>query len=82
VQQAEATLRFAEKLKVSSGDADVLLMGDLNAYGRKIPSRRSSRPGTSRSICAVPVADRYSYVFGGLSGYLDHALASPAWPRR
>ena len=37
VQQAGALLTFVGKLKTHSGDPDVLVMGDLNAYGDEDP---------------------------------------------
>ncbi|QFP75862.1 ExeM/NucH family extracellular endonuclease [Deinococcus sp. AJ005] len=74
VQQAGAVLAFADKLKLT--DPDVLLMGDLNAYGEEKPIKALEAGGFESLNKKIPLADRYSYQFDGQFGYLDHALAS------
>lgn len=75
VRQAQSLAEFAATIAEQTGDDDILLMGDINAYSREDP------------IVALEDADyidlgrefdpgRYSYVFDELSGSLDHALAS------
>jgi predicted extracellular nuclease len=58
-----------------SGDADVLILGDLNAYRREDPVKALT---TSGYINLVPTfhPDSASYAFDGQWGSLDHALAS------
>ncbi|GGM08860.1 ExeM/NucH family extracellular endonuclease [Deinococcus aerophilus] len=74
VDQAKALLAFADKLKVT--DPDVLLMGDLNAYGEEDPIKALENGGFASLNKRIPADDRYSFQFDGLFGYLDHALAS------
>ncbi|GBF07955.1 endonuclease/exonuclease/phosphatase [Deinococcus aerius] len=76
VQQAQKLLGFVDRLKTRSGDADVLLMGDFNAYGDEDPIKAIVAGGFVSENKRIPAEDRYSYQFGGLFGYLDHALAS------
>lgn len=76
VQQAGALLAFVDRLKTLSGDPDVLVMGDLNAYGNEDPIQALIRGNFESLNKRIPAADRYSYQFGGQFGYLDHALAS------
>jgi uncharacterized repeat protein (TIGR01451 family) len=58
-------------------DPDVIVMGDLNAYGAEDPIEALKSGGLIDQIAArVPAADRYSYVFDGQAGYLDHALST------
>lgn len=76
VQQARLVVAFAQKLRDESGDADVLLMGDLNSYGAEDPIKTLQGAGFESLNLRVPAPERYSYVFNGESGYLDHALAS------
>ncbi|WP_216326741.1 ExeM/NucH family extracellular endonuclease [Deinococcus aestuarii] len=76
VQQAQKLLGFVDRLKTRSGDQDVLLMGDFNAYGDEDPIKAIVAGGFVSENKRVPAEDRYSYQFGGLFGYLDHALAS------
>ncbi|WP_052351738.1 ExeM/NucH family extracellular endonuclease [Deinococcus pimensis] len=77
VEQATALLGFVDRLKSSVADEDVLLMGDFNSYGDEDPIRKITSSGiVSENAKRIPAEDRYSYVFDGLFGYLDHALAS------
>ncbi|MBP7354565.1 MAG: ExeM/NucH family extracellular endonuclease, partial [Longilinea sp.] len=58
-------------------DPDVFVMGDLNAYGAEDPIAVLTDGGLVNQIAAfVPAAERYSYVFDGTAGYLDHALST------
>ncbi|AWN23195.1 endonuclease [Deinococcus irradiatisoli] len=76
VQQAGALLKFVTQLKTQSGDPDVLLMGDFNAYGDEDPIKAITAAGFESLNKRIPAAERYSYQFSGQFGYLDHALAS------
>ncbi len=83
VRQARRLLEFVAQLQAESGDADVLVIGDLNAYGAEDPIRALTDGGLIDLAAAhVPAAKRYSYVYGGESGYLDHALATPSLAER
>jgi uncharacterized protein len=60
-----------------TGDPDVLILGDLNAYAREDPVATFTHAGYTDLVAAHGGARRpYSYVFNGQWGYLDHALAS------
>lgn len=61
----------------SSGDADVLIIGDLNAYLREDPLQALINAGFENVLETSVGPDAYSYVFRGATGALDHALASP-----
>lgn len=69
---------FVPQVRAAAQDPDVLLMGDLNAYGAEDPIRLLADYGFKNQIerfvrrGGMP----YSYVFDGEAGYLDHALAS------
>jgi predicted extracellular nuclease len=59
------------------GDGDVLIIGDLNAYAQEAPITTLEAAGYTDLLEAfVPFDDRYSFVFRGGTGYLDHALAN------
>jgi Ca2+-binding RTX toxin-like protein len=74
-RQAASLAAFARTLGTRSGDPDVLLMGDFNAYTREDPIERLRTAGfTDLGERLDP--GRYSYVFDDASGSLDHALAS------
>ena len=53
-----------------------LIVGDLNSYTEEDPIHALEDAGyTGLSELFVPEADRYSFVFDGFSGELDHAMA-------
>ncbi len=79
IRQAQRLAEFVAELQQVSGDADVLVTGDLNAYGGEDPIRALTNSGLVDQIAThIPAAKRYSYVYKGRSGYLDHALATPS----
>ncbi len=57
-----------------SGDADVLIIGDLNSYAKEDPIDAIKAGGYTDLL--ETLADPYSYVYRGQAGYLDHALAN------
>ncbi|MDP2266741.1 MAG: type I secretion C-terminal target domain-containing protein, partial [Thiobacillus sp.] len=75
VQQTQALRNFVTDLQARAGDDDVLVMGDLNAYGREEPVTDLLDNGYIDQISRFN-AEGYSYVFDGEAGYLDHALAT------
>ncbi|WP_254276881.1 ExeM/NucH family extracellular endonuclease [Halomonas sp. 3H] len=78
VAQARAMSAFLGRL-AAEGNERLLLIGDLNAYGAEDPIRTLLDAGLVDLLAReLPPERRYSYVFRGESGYLDHALASPA----
>lgn len=74
-RQAASLAEFAEDLQAATGDPDVMLMGDFNAYAQEDPIRVLRDSGLTNLGEALD-AGRYSYVFQSLSGSLDHALAT------
>ncbi len=78
VQQAEALLTFINTTLVPL-DPDVIAVGDYNAYGAEDPILTMISGGLVNQMAAfVDAADRYSYVFDGTAGYLDHGLTTPS----
>lgn len=77
VKQAEAVLKLAADLP------NPLVLGDLNAYGEEDPIDTLEQGGlASVTKRFVPAAKRYSYIFDGLSGELDHALTGRQLAKR
>ncbi len=73
-QQSRALLAFADEL-----DTPLLVLGDINAYGGEDPVRAFTAAGFVDLIASrLPRERRYTYVFRGESGYLDHMLAPQA----
>ena len=76
-RQAASLLAFANQLRASTGDDDVLIMGDLNAYTEEDPIQLLRSAGFT-DLGSLLDPGRYSYVFNSLSGSLDHAMATAA----
>jgi predicted extracellular nuclease len=75
--QAQQLLVFIEGIKSESGDDDVLVIGDLNAYGQEDPVLALTGGSLTNHVANhVSLAERYSYVYFGQAGYLDHALST------
>lgn len=80
VAQAQATLKFVQALKRTN--ADVLLLGDLNAYTEEDPLRTLRAAGLKHENLRLPPEDRYSFAYDGKFGSLDHAVATPEFDRQ
>jgi predicted extracellular nuclease len=75
--QATRLLSFIDTVVIpTSGDPDVLILGDLNAYAKEDPIATIKNAGYTNLIDYFMGESAYSYVFLGQSGYLGHALAS------
>jgi predicted extracellular nuclease len=59
-----------------SGDSDVLIIGDMNAYLREDPVKALNDAGYQNALETFVGDNAYSFVFRGHSGALDHAFAS------
>lgn len=75
-EQALQLLQFIQTVQVNANDTDVLVIGDLNAYGKEDPIDLLAEAGLADQIARFYGNQGYSYVFDGESGYLDHALAN------
>jgi uncharacterized protein len=71
--QSQALLAFVETLKAT--DPDVVVVGDLNAYGKEDPILELANAGMVDQIDRFN-DEAYSYVFDGEAGYLDHGLTT------
>jgi predicted extracellular nuclease len=77
-QARRLTSYFLPQVVQASGDPDVLVIGDLNAYAFENPINHLTASGMVNQIerFVRPAGMPYSYVFDGTAGYLDHALAT------
>jgi predicted extracellular nuclease len=60
----------------AQGETDVLMMGDFNSYLNEDPTKTLETAGNESLLKRMPSAERYTYVFAGESGALDHGYAS------
>jgi len=75
---AEALVDWLATDPTASGDPDVVVLGDMNAYAMEDPITAFKDAGYVDTIADFVGDEGYSFVFDGQSGYLDHALASPS----
>jgi uncharacterized repeat protein (TIGR01451 family) len=74
--QATQLLTFTNDTVIpTSGDPDVLVLGDLNSYAREDPITTLTTGGLT-SLTDTGLIDSYSYAFEGQLGDLDYALAT------
>ena len=64
------------RLRSQYKDNDVLIMGDLNAYGKEDPITAFTNVGFIDLHRAFHADTSYSYTFHGQAGYLDHAICN------
>lgn len=76
VREANAVIAALPSYQTSVGDQDVLVMGDLNAYAEENPLYVFYQ-NSFRNMLKNSDSEAYSYIYRGLSGCLDHALANP-----
>lgn len=76
-QLAARLITFLSDMETSSSESDILIMGDLNAYGEEDPIDVLRAAGWIDQL-ALSEPGGYSYRREAVSGRLDHALVSPA----
>ncbi len=75
--ESQAVVDKYNVLRQQAKDSDILIMGDLNAYGMEDPIYYLTSTGQMTDLHRYFHADSsYSYTFRGQAGYLDHALCS------
>jgi len=72
---AEALVDWLAGDPTGSGDDDFLIIGDLNSYDKEDPIDVLLEGGYTDLVHEYQGEFAYSYVFDGMLGYLDHALA-------
>lgn len=76
VRQAQALTRWVDGLTQASGERDVLMAGDFNAYLNEDPLNVLRAAGHEALLERLAPKRRYTYQFNGEAGALDHAFAS------
>jgi len=76
VAMSEALLDWIEGT-LAPIEPNVIVTGDLNSYGGEDPILTLTTGGLVNQIeDKLDETDRYTYVFDGMAGYLDHALTT------
>ena len=76
VRGAAALTTWLESDPTGSGDADFLIVGDLNAYAQEDPIATIKNAGYTDLAEQFIGPSAYSFVFDGQLGTLDYALAN------
>ncbi|MEV6347721.1 ExeM/NucH family extracellular endonuclease [Actinoplanes sp. NPDC051851] len=74
-RQAQSLVDFVEDVKADSGTDNVILLGDFNSYTQEDPMQVLYGAGYT-DVHTTKTNGKSSYVYGGESGSLDHALTS------
>ena len=74
-RQAQDLVLFVDELVEITGDPDVLLVGDFNAYTMEDPIDVFEEAGLV-DLASLFAPDEYSYVFNGETGSLDHMIVT------
>lgn len=73
---ATALVTWLQTDPTGSGDADFLIVGDLNAYAKEDPIATLEAAGYENLVATRGSAGAYSFLFDAQLGYLDYALAN------
>ncbi|QEU95177.1 endonuclease/exonuclease/phosphatase family protein [Streptomyces kanamyceticus] len=78
LRQAQVVNGFVKDLRKVKGDADVVVLGDINDFEFSATAKALQDGGALRSaVESLPRSERYSYVYQGNSQVLDQILTSP-----
>jgi hypothetical protein len=79
VNEANAVMSLYSSYSGSNNvnDKDLLIMGDLNCYAFTEATKQFLNRGMLDLHRAFHADSSYSYMFGGLASYIDHAFANP-----
>lgn len=78
VRAVEELLAWLGTDPTDTGEEDVLIVGDFNAYAKEDPIARLEGAGYVNLVPRFGGAGTYSFAFDGQWGALDHAMASPS----
>ena len=85
-QRLEQTRRIGDlvaQLRANRPQAGIVVLGDLNDFEFSPPLRELSRKGNLLNLMeTLPLGERYTYNFQGMSQALDHILVTPDLARR
>lgn len=76
IEEAQSVLSQYAVNRSYYGDEDILIMGDLNAYGKEDPIITLTDAGMTDLHRYFHNDSSYSYTYHGQAGYLDHALCN------
>ncbi|MHA1939904.1 MAG: endonuclease/exonuclease/phosphatase family protein, partial [Candidatus Thorarchaeota archaeon] len=81
IQQAEWVSSLVDEIQDNNCRAKVMVIGDLNSYENEAPITTLIDGGLTNLVFEVNKRSRYSYIYRGMSGVLDHILITPSLHR-
>lgn len=78
IEQAQHINRLVAGILAENESARVIVIGDLNDYEQSAPLQTLADGGLFNVLERVPEAERYTFVFSGVSQLIDGLLVSPA----
>jgi predicted extracellular nuclease len=81
IEQAEWVGSLVDEIQDSNPCAKVMVIGDLNSYEDEAPITTLIDGGLTNLVFEVHKKYRYSYIYRGMSGVLDHTLITPSLHR-
>ena len=76
VAQAEVVNAFVDEVLAADGDANIVVLGDMNDFEFSAPLDALAGDVLTNLVEQVPAAERWTYVFDGNSQVLDNVLVS------
>lgn len=78
INESKAVLDIYKSYRLNSSirDNDILIMGDLNCYAFTSPILHFTENGMIDLHRAFHADSSYSYIYGGMTSYIDHALCN------
>ena len=78
LEQTRQVGAHVTELRADRPQAGIVVLGDLNDFEFSPPLRELSRKGDLLNLVeTLPLGDRYTYIFQGMSQALDHILVTP-----
>ncbi|MFX1270391.1 MAG: endonuclease/exonuclease/phosphatase family protein [Promethearchaeota archaeon] len=81
IQQAAWVGSLVDEIQEANCKAKVIVLGDLNSYENEAPITTLIDGGLTDLVFEVNRRSRYSYIYRGLSGVLDHIMITPSLHR-
>jgi len=77
IEQAQFVAGLVQEIQASDPTAAIIVLGDLNDYLDSEPLAVLTGVGLDNLMLGVEKPERYTYIYQGKSGVLDHLLISP-----
>jgi predicted extracellular nuclease len=78
LEEAQFLVELTGSLQSAHPGAEIILLGDFNDYPNSQPLAIMDAAGLVNLTAGLPAADRYTYIYQGVSQILDYTFASPS----